>query len=965
MRLVIFLILLAGFLSTSAGAQEWTKTSGGLNDISAVDETTAWGVNKNDEIYRTNDAGKTWQRVPGTLRQISAISYDAAWGVNGSKQIWRTNNGGKNWDNRPGRLKQVSAANFDVAWGVNDADEIFRTNDGGATWEKRPGGLSQISAVSFDSAWGVNASGQIWRTKNGGTSWDNRPGQLKWVSAATYDEAIGVNAQDAIYQTRDGGASWERVPGFLQRTSALSYNKAWGVNAANEIFVRDKKDAGAAAVAAASSGQVVQGEATITPNCPEGQAAATGGECVGEVYFYQQDYLSLNEARLIALENGNALATYPQVVAAYGKLALHVFAYARLSSGQFAVPIQRDVSSFKKGINLGVTGGNQGFLFVSGCPAGFAPGLAGACKNTRVTSAFADISKIEMRQSSGSTDTLTQISDRTWKDTNGRYYLETGRDGISIYLSDLQNSAGRKVVVDLYDNKVSGSEGNSGWTFDVVKASDGANRKDWVQPHHIAEVTSGVTRVGYGEYLPQRGDEWGAFQQTSTGGWVQVYDDPTVAQRQSFVSGISEVSRSRDKITLRDSGGKTFVIDLAAQTVSVQGGGSIFPANPGIAPKASAFVLWTDNAPLPTAEQARQNALIAQQEATASYYKLTSPLSPKDLNAVMVWIGEEASAATVDYCYKTTTTRPGYPWQAGDPLLPNYSGPMNRCEAKYGAGGCERNGAVIYPRCEEKQDGLSPICWQQCPKASDVLAIGQNTKVECGGIGCATNNDACAEAVKEMVFAPINMVLSIVTLGLDNAATKAAEGAAKAVTTGVTQQALSPSKWDDLWKAIDEINDLYDEVSSAVDTAQGLADAAGALAGELERWNLGQTVGADEEELFEGMRKWAKSYGDNFHELTSARIESIIDRKFPDPDDASYIKQQYGLYLLTAMTEADGWRIGREVASAVGIVDIIGVTSVINAYAQPVCRTKATPFPNVTIIPKGQRGEPDPLIWSD
>lgn len=327
MRLLGTLILLVGFVSTNAGAQEWAKAAGALNQVSAVDETTAWGVNQYDQVVRTKDSGKTWQRVPGTLRQVSALSYDSAWGVNGSRQIWRTNDGGKNWDNRPGRLKQVSAVDYETAWGVNDANDIVRTNDGGALWQQRSGKLNQISALSFESAWGVNAAGEIWRTKDGGANWENRPGQLKWVSAASYDVAAGVNANDGIYRTRDGGASWQEVPGSLQQISALSYESAWGVNAGNDIFVRVVTNAGAQAGGAASSSQVVQGDIIFLgdavkppepqhPICKQWQKPTTDGICASNVFFKEHTFTTVSpfdEAKVVAREHGWVIASNEEV----------------------------------------------------------------------------------------------------------------------------------------------------------------------------------------------------------------------------------------------------------------------------------------------------------------------------------------------------------------------------------------------------------------------------------------------------------------------------------------------------------------------------------------------------------------------------------------------------------------------------------------------------------------------------
>ena len=77
------------------------------------------------------------------------------------------------------------------------------------------------------------------------------------------------------------------------------------------------------------------------------------------------------------------------------------------------------------------------------------------------------------------------------------------------------------------------------------------------------------------------------------------------------------------------------------------------------------------------------------------------------------------------YCAKPAPySREGFPWQIGDPPLPNYSGPTNRCEAKYGSGNCEQWGAVIYPKCKASYhaDGCC-TCSPDCPQGWDDIGV--------------------------------------------------------------------------------------------------------------------------------------------------------------------------------------------------------------------------------------------------
>lgn len=85
---------------------------------------------------------------------------------------------------------------------------------------------------------------------------------------------------------------------------------------------------------------------------------------VAEVKFFSINNLTLAEARSLAARNGWELATPEQVTAAWKNKGLNAFAYGRTSDGKFCVPIQQNNGSFKRGANCGITGGNQGFLYV-------------------------------------------------------------------------------------------------------------------------------------------------------------------------------------------------------------------------------------------------------------------------------------------------------------------------------------------------------------------------------------------------------------------------------------------------------------------------------------------------------------------------------------------------------------------------------------------------------------------------
>lgn len=321
---------------------------------------------------------------------------------------------------------------------------------------------------------------------------------------------------------------------------------------------------------------------------------------------------------------------------------------------------------------------------------------------------------------------------------------------------------------------------------------------------------------------------------------------------------------------------------------------------------------------------------------------LASPLSEKDLNTVMVWIGERTSESTVDYCYKNSTSRPGYPWQSGDQPF-NWNPAKLRCEAEHGKGACERQALVTYPVCEGGMSGAGPICWQNCPNNRVVEQTGQNIKVDCVS-ACAINNDVCALALSDKILAPINMITSIITLGLDNAAKKAALESAEAAlggAAGTIDVALDGAKWAKLSKALERAEEIFGQVTDAQDKIQYLLDNVENLEAEIERWN--------------------GEYEDNFRDLTSWQVDNMINRQFNE-QDRSYIKQKYAQYQLTTMLTQDAWRIAGTVTTAVGF-EPTGIVSVIEAFAHPVCVPGPVPFPNVRILPENERVARDPLVF--
>lgn len=165
----------------------------------------------------------------------------------------------------------------------------------------------------------------------------------------------------------------------------------------------------------------------------------------------------------------------------------------------------------------------------------------------------------------------------------------------------------------------------------------------------------------------------------------------------------------------------------------------------------------------------------------------------------------------------------GYAWQFGDPL--NDSGMYRRCEADNGAGNCEKNGLIVYPKCKpgysafgccicrpnapncaalglggqvdlscakkviigsprigqcgSDEDSNGGLCYKKCTtnyKGVGPVCWGQppNGWVECG-MGAAKDSVTCAKIIGDQVMSVGSLALNIATLGSSSTASAASK----------------------------------------------------------------------------------------------------------------------------------------------------------------------------------------------
>lgn len=191
----------------------------------------------------------------------------------------------------------------------------------------------------------------------------------------------------------------------------------------------------------------------------------------------------------------------------------------------------------------------------------------------------------------------------------------------------------------------------------------------------------------------------------------------------------------------------------------------------------------------------------------------------------------------------------GYPWKFGDTAF-DLSAAKARCEADNGgAGTCEQDGAIWYPKCKEGFNKVGCcICSPACPANMKDIGVsctketygrGVGTPPGCGpgmeldaglcypkaaqgftgvgpvawgkcpaefpfncGAGCAKNQAACATAVTDMTLNTIGVAINILSFPFGGpGVTAAAQAAAKKVGTGASGLVIAQLGFKEAMKA--------------------------------------------------------------------------------------------------------------------------------------------------------------------
>jgi photosystem II stability/assembly factor-like uncharacterized protein len=200
----------AVILHTADGGQHWSAQGNSAlwagysgNDISAVDDNTAWaarggalGAAKGGKILHTNNGGAEWSEQPlpegmGLIKNIKGLSRNVAWAVSLDGTVLRTTTGGNIWTIVPHPSVPIHQVNRMDALGIPSADVwiaddqgkhlgMIHTPDNGVTWrqeyvpyEIRTPGVHMVSGYSSMVAWAaVWGNGDLFRTLDGGETWE-------------------------------------------------------------------------------------------------------------------------------------------------------------------------------------------------------------------------------------------------------------------------------------------------------------------------------------------------------------------------------------------------------------------------------------------------------------------------------------------------------------------------------------------------------------------------------------------------------------------------------------------------------------------------------------------------------------------------------------------------------------------------------------------------------------------------
>ncbi len=179
------------------------STDNDLNDVLALNSTSAFAIGENGKIYHTVNSGVNWsEQDSGVIQDLNAIEFNGQAIVAGDSGTVLINDGDSwigNSIEGAGNLYDLSVPHFEsladsVIFVSGTGGEIWKWSDN--TWDDLSnftGTTNDIYAIDFvneDEGFAVGADGLIIATIDGGLSWEIRDSPEEFRGFSFYDVTI-------------------------------------------------------------------------------------------------------------------------------------------------------------------------------------------------------------------------------------------------------------------------------------------------------------------------------------------------------------------------------------------------------------------------------------------------------------------------------------------------------------------------------------------------------------------------------------------------------------------------------------------------------------------------------------------------------------------------------------------------------------------------------------------------------
>ncbi len=248
--------------------------------------------------------------------------------------------------------------------------------------------------------------------------------------------------------------------------------------------------------------------------------------------------------------------------------------------------------------------------------------------------------------------------------------------------------------------------------------------------------------------------------------------------------------------------------------------------------------------------------------------------------------------------------------------------------------GMEQDGpaGLCYPRSREGFHRVGPVYWQNCePGWTDCGAGCQRNADPVLGIDAPWRD--CASTISDQVSSVVMLAVNIGTLGLAAPETQAARAGMQTVKVG-GKVLTGGTK---AGRALVKIKNLYDEVKPST-LAKNYKVVRMFYNPRTRKVieNLKQTYDVANV-VYDAQSTFRTTFSEDFAEQTSSEIAARIDAEF-SPEVASYVKSVWADAQLSRLASTEAWETAQTALSVVSLADPTGVTSVVEAYAKPVCQ---------------------------